>query len=190
MEVSSVLLWTLREEVRRTSVGCTGVAGSAVGQSDITVRYRYQDHPLTVRTEVSRARRAERDGARGGPIVAGCDGQLSADLLRRGEFIRRIGALLPTVQAAPGGGRRRCSSYGVRCSIAESRNSELHCEAAIAVNVRATPHKVRILSEHSDSHEACEGNHGIGENTYSFHLVTPIFGCLMLIPLIRTMGNS
>jgi hypothetical protein len=28
---------------------------------------------------------------------------------------------------------------------------------------------VRILSEHSDSHEACEGKYGIGENTYLFH---------------------
>jgi len=81
-------LRALREEARRTSVGCTGVARSAVGQRDITVGHGDQDHSLPMRAEVSRRRWAERDGARGGPIVSGRDGQCSGELLRTGEFIR------------------------------------------------------------------------------------------------------
>ena len=119
-------LRALREEARRASVGCTGVAGSAIGQRDVTVRHRDQDHPLPVRAEVSRSRWAEADSPRGGPIVAGRDGQVSAELVRTGEFIRRIRALLTTVQAPPGGGRGGASGYRVRCSATESRNPEGH----------------------------------------------------------------
>ena len=67
-------LRALREEARRASVGCTGVAGSAIGQRDVTVRHRNQDHFLPVRAEVSWRRGAEREGTRGRPIVAGRDG--------------------------------------------------------------------------------------------------------------------
>ncbi len=118
-----------------------------------------------MRAEVSRLRGAQRDGARGGAIVAGRHGQLSGDVLRSGEFIGCIGALLPMIQAAPGGGRGRVSSYRVRCSCTESRNPERDCEAAIAVHARATAHEVRILREDGDSHEACEGCHGKGYDT-------------------------
>jgi hypothetical protein len=161
----SRLLRTLWEEACRASVGCTGVAGSAIGQRDVTVRHRDQDHLLPARAEVTRSAWAERDGPRGGPIVAGRDGQLSGDVLRTGEFIRRIRALLTTVQAAPGGGRVRGSGYRVRCSPTESRNPDRHCEAATAVRARATAHEVRILGEHGDCHEAREGDHGKSENT-------------------------
>ena len=157
-------LRTLREEVRRASVGCTGIAGSAIGQCDVTVRHRNQDHSLPVRAEVSRRRGAQRDGTRGRPIVAGRDGQLSADLLRTGEFIRRIRALLTTVQAAPGGGRGGGSGYRVRCSTTESGNPERHREVTVGVHAGATAHEVRILGEHGDCHEA-EGDHGTGENS-------------------------
>src|SRR5437773_5132606 len=157
-------LRTLREEVRRTSVGCTGVASSAIGQRDVTVRHRDQDHRLPMRAEVSRSRWSEADSPRGRPIVSGRDGQIAAELLRSGEFIRCIGALLTTVQAAPGGGRGGGSSYRVRCSRTESRNPERHAEVAVAGDATVTAHKVRILGENGDSHEA-EGYHGTGENT-------------------------
>jgi hypothetical protein len=165
IRIAGALLRTLREEVRRASVGCTGVAGSAIGQRDVTVRHRDQDHLLPVRAEVSRLLGAQRDGARGRPIVAGRDGQLSGDLVRTGEFIRRIRAFLTTVQAAPGGGRGGGSGYRVRCSPTESRNPERHREAATVVHGGATAHEVRILGEHGDCHEAREGDHGTGKNT-------------------------
>jgi hypothetical protein len=153
-------LRALREEARRASVGCTGVAGSAVGQRDVTVRHRDQDQPLPTRADVTRRRWTERDGPRGGPIVSGRDGQLSGELLRTGEFIRRIGALLTPVQAAPSGGRGGVSGYGVRCSRTESRNPKRHAEAAVVGHAGVTAHEVRILGEHGDCHEAREGHHG------------------------------
>jgi hypothetical protein len=156
---------TLREEVRRASVGCTGIAGSAIGQRDVTVRHRNQDHFLPVRAEVVRPCWAEVDRARGRPIVASRDRQLSADLLRLGEFIRRIRALLTTVQAAPGGGRGGASGYRVGCSRTESRYPKRHTEVAAAFHTGVTPHEVRILGPHGGSHEARESDHSKDENT-------------------------
>ena len=118
-----------------------------------------------MRAEVSRRRWAERDGARGGPIVSGRDGQCSGELLRTGEFIRCVRALLTTVQAAPGGGCGRVSGYRVRCSRTESRNPKRHAEAAVAGHAGITAHEMRILREHGNSHDACEGYHGKGYNT-------------------------
>src|SRR5207247_9800724 len=120
---------------------------------------------LPVRAEVSRLLGAQRDGARGRPVVAGRDGQLSGDLVRTGEFIRRIRAFLTTVQAAPGGGRGGGSGYRVRCSPTESRNPKRHTEVAAAVHGGATAHEVRIRGEHGDCHEAREGDHGTGGDT-------------------------
>src|SRR5437773_12428455 len=98
-----------------------------------------------MRAEVSRSRWSEADSPRGRPIVSGRDGQISAELLRSGEFIRCIGALLTTVQAAPGGGLGGGSGSGVQCSRSETGIPTGVAWVAVAVDGSVTETKGSLV---------------------------------------------
>ena len=60
-------------------------------------------------------------------------------------------------------GRSRYVNYLV---VTESRYLKARIQRAIRVNAAcATFEEVGVGCEHGDSHEACEGYHGKGENT-------------------------